>query len=67
MKIMKRIFAFATLALFLPCLLTFSVGNDGGLTIWNLIGAIYSVAIYDYYRDIVPRWVILYLIRFVRL
>lgn len=36
----------AMMAVCAPCLLTFSVGDDGNLTVWNFVGLAYSAMLY---------------------
>lgn len=48
-KIMSGLWLIASLlALFVmvaPCFLTFSVGKDGELTVWNLVGLVWCVVV----------------------
>ena len=44
------ILALALVALCAPCVLVFSVGHDGELTIWNLVGLAWCLILYSIFR-----------------
>ena len=57
---MKRIMNFAKMAIALiammavcaPCLLTFSVGDDGNLTVWNFVGVAYAAILFQGFKKL---------------
>ena len=57
---MKRIMTLAKVAIALiammavcaPCLLTFSVGDDGNLTVWNFVGLAYTAILYQGFKKL---------------
>lgn len=40
----------ALLLLFAPCLLIFSVGDDGEITVWNFIGVLWMAIIWRVFK-----------------
>lgn len=44
------ILGLALVALCAPCVLVFSVGHDGELTIWNFVGLAWCVILYGIFK-----------------
>lgn len=42
----------ALLLLFAPCLLIFSVGDDGEITVWNFVGLLWAMMIWRVFKKI---------------
>lgn len=69
MKVIKKV---ATLVwcvvVCLPCLLVFSEGNNGSITIWNIVGIVWMMFLAKVvFIAIVPRWMRSYLNKFCKI
>lgn len=63
MKNLKKALAFVWPTIVcLPCLFVFTEGNDGGLTVFNVIGIVWiALLTFGMFRELVPRWIKLYI------